>query len=464
MVASPDLVLLLRGFAPAIVAEAVYAYVLVYTRVRTTLTRYAKLEAGTAALHLLLGVLLAWAFGLPGAFAGLAIASAAGVAVASRWVELRPVFRSPALRGMLQVGWPIALTGAVGTLLNTADRWIVAAWGGQELLGYYAFAGALASAAAAFALAIRTVVFPEVYGDARRSGAAPALRRHLERSLMPFATLLPPLLGALGFFLGPAVALAAPAYAQAVAPARLFLLAGAAVGTVNLAAIGAVAAGQQRQLPVYAGAALGLNLALSAVALAVGAGLEGVAVASLAGHLLFAWAVVRLNARLSGILWPDRLTLRALRPLAWCAAAVVIAGRVGAELDSDAAGLGAYLFFIRRWGFGCAVNGAGSGASGDAAVLRSRRGAVHLEPDGRRGGGGARRVGERAIAVRGDDLAAPSPVPRRADPEDLPVLRRAGTGRRGAGPPAPVLQAAAAPTPGGRDPAAGAVRNPPPFQ
>ena len=319
---------------------------LVYTRVRTTLTRYAKLEAGTAALHLVLGVLLAWAFGLPGAFAGLAIASAAGVAVASRWVELRPVFRSPALRGMLQVGWPIALTGAVGTLLNTADRWIVAAWGGQELLGYYAFAGALASAAAAFALAIRTVVFPEVYGDARRSGAAPALRRHLERSLMPFATLLPPLLGALGFFLGPAVALAAPAYAQAVAPARLFLLAGAAVGTVNLAAIGAVAAGQQRQLPVYAGAALGLNLALSVVALAVGAGLEGVAVASLAGHLLFAWAVVRLNARLSGILWPDRLTLRALRPLAWCAAAVVIAGRVGAELNSDAAGLGAYLFLI----------------------------------------------------------------------------------------------------------------------
>ncbi len=297
LVAAPNHRLILQGFAAAVVAESVYGYVLVFTRVRTTLLRYALLEACTAALHLGLGVILAWRFGLAGAFAGLAIAATLGAAAASRWVEMRPVLRSSTLRPMLKVGLPLALTGVVGTLLHTADRWVVAAWGGEELLGYYAFAGALASAAAAFALAIRTVVFPEVYGEARRAGAATALRRHLDRSLMPFATLVPPFLGAIGFCIGPVVALA-------------------------------------------------LNLGLSTVALLAGAGLEGVAAASLVGHLIFAAAVVRLNARLSGIARAGRLAVRALRPLVWCAAAVVIAGHAAAGLGSEVAGLGLYLFLV----------------------------------------------------------------------------------------------------------------------
>ncbi|MBA3318895.1 MAG: oligosaccharide flippase family protein [Gemmatimonadales bacterium] len=338
--------LILQGFAAAVVAESVYGYTLVWTRIRTTLLRYAVLEASTAALHLLLGVWLARSFGLGGAFAALAIAAALGAGAASSWVEMRPALGRAILNRMLSVGWPMALTGAVGILLHTADRWVVAAWGGRELLGYYAFAGALTSAAAAFALAIRTVVFSEVYGEARVAGAATALQRHLERSLMPFATLVPPVLGAIGFCLGPLVELAAPGYAQAVPPARLFLLGGAAVGLVNLAAIGAVAAGRQRLLPAYAAVALALNLGLSIVALIAGAGLEGVAAASFAGHAVFAAAVVGLNAQLSGVARPDQLVVRALRPMVWCAAAVVIAGHAEVALDSDAAGLGFYLFLI----------------------------------------------------------------------------------------------------------------------
>lgn len=345
-VATPQHRLILQGFAAAVVAESLYSYVLVWTRVRTTLLRYALLEASTAALHLGLGVLLARSFGLAGAFAALASAAAIGALAGSRWVEMRPALERSTLRLMLKVGWPVALTGAVGILLHTADRWVVAAWGGQELLGYYAFAGALTSAAAALALAIRTVVFPEVYGEARLAGAATALRRHLERSLMPFAALVPPVLGAIGFCLGPLVALAAPGYTQAIAPARLFLLGGAAVGLVNLAAIGAVAAGRQRVLPAYAAVALAINLGLSIVALLVGGGLEGVAAASLVGHVIFAAAVLGLNAQLSGVARPERLVVRALLPMVWCAAAVVMAGHAAVALDSDAAGLGIYLFLV----------------------------------------------------------------------------------------------------------------------
>jgi O-antigen/teichoic acid export membrane protein len=310
------------------------------------LRRYALLEAGTAALHLVLGVALARAFGLAGAFAALAVSSGVGAGVAARWVEMRPRLDAPSVRGMLAVGLPVALTGMVGTLLQTADRWVVAAWGGHELLGYYAFGAALASAGAALALSVRTVVFPEVYSDAKLAGVPAALQRHLERSLLPFATLVPPVLGAIGAGVGPALALVAPQYTAAVAPARLFLLSGAAMGLVNLAAIGAVAARRQTLLPAYAMTALAVNFGLATLALAAGLGLEGAAAASLAGYVVFAAAVLRLNARLSGILQPVRLAIRALRPLVWCAVAASVAGHAANAVRADAAAVVIYLFLV----------------------------------------------------------------------------------------------------------------------
>jgi O-antigen/teichoic acid export membrane protein len=329
-----------------VVAEAAYGYALVLTRVRTTLSRYALLETGTAAVHLILGVALARAFGLAGAFAAVAVSSALGAAVAAGWVEMRPRLDPALVRRMVGAGLPIALTGVVGTLLQTGDRWVVAAWGGQEVLGYYAFAAALASAGAALALAVRTVVFPDVYGDVRVAGAPAALRRHVEQSLMPFATLVPPVLGAIGICFAPLVATVLPQYAPAIAPARLFLLSGAAIGVVNLAAVGAVAAGRQGLLPGLAALALALNLGLATLALLVGLGLEGAAAASLAGNLLFAGGVVLLDARVTGVLRPERLVLRALRPLVWCAAAVLVAGHAADALGRDLAAIGIYLLLV----------------------------------------------------------------------------------------------------------------------
>jgi O-antigen/teichoic acid export membrane protein len=337
--------LLLRAFAAAALAEGLYNYVLVFTRVRTSLRRYAILEAATAALHLALGVTLARIWGLPGALAGLALASATGSVIASRWVELRPAVDLQALTRMLSIGVPLAVTGCVGTALQTADRWVVAAWGGATMLGYYAFAAAVAGAAGALALVIRTVVFPQVYGDARSAGPAAALRAHLEGTLLPYARLFPPVLGAMGLVLGPVLAVVLPGYQEAVAPARLFLLGGAAIGVVNLAAVGAVAAGRQRHLPGYAAAALALNLGLSLTALSTGGGLEAVAGASLAGHLLFAATVLRLNVRESGIEDAGRFVARALLPLVWCAAAVMAAARLSppAGPASGAGALGIYF-------------------------------------------------------------------------------------------------------------------------
>jgi O-antigen/teichoic acid export membrane protein len=339
---------LLAGFAAASLSELLFGYAMVCTRVRSGLRRYAILETGAAVFHVLLAVSLARIWGLAGAFAGLAVANVIGIALARQSISLRPALAIVPLRRLLHVGLPVTLTSCVGILLVTSDRWVVAFWGGPTMLGYYAFGASVTAGATALALVIRTVVFRQVYGEAFSSGAAAALRAHLERSLLPFARLLPPILGGMGLVVGPAIVLALPGYTEAIAPARLFLLAGAAMGLVNLAAVGAMAAGQQRRLPIYAGAALALTTALSILALVGGARLEGVAAAALAGHLLYAAAVIRLIVKESGILDADRFVISTLFPLVWCAAAVALAGRLVGDhtIRSAVLGLGAYLLLL----------------------------------------------------------------------------------------------------------------------
>jgi O-antigen/teichoic acid export membrane protein len=348
LTADPSTRLVLRGFAAASMAEALYGYGLVCTRVRGNLRLYSILESGTSVLHVLFAVGLAWVWGLAGAFAGLTLANLVGIAAASRWLEIHPALHAKPLRRLLHIGLPMVFTLTVGILLSTADRWLVAFWGGATMLGYYAFAGSLTTAAGALALVVRTVVFPQVYGEVHHAGSATALQGHLERALLPYARLLPPLLGGLSLVLGPVVAAAMPSYVEAIAPARLFLLAGAAMGLINLASVGAVAAGRQRQLPLYAVSALALTLGLSALALSTRPTLGGVAAATFAGHVLFAALVLRLNVREAGIVHAERFVWRTLVPLIWCTAAVAIAGLLFPRTDpaSAALSLAAYMVML----------------------------------------------------------------------------------------------------------------------
>ncbi len=250
MVRDRQLALVLRGFAASSVAEAVYWYAMVCTRVQTDLRRYAVLEMTNAGIQMIAAVTFAFFWGLAGAFAGLALANLTSVAIASRWVELRPSLRLEPLRRLLGVGVPVVLSMMLATALSTGDRWLVAAFGGATTLGYYAFAASVAGLAGSFGWVIRTVVFPDVYGQAKLAGAASAVRDHLEGAVLPFARLYPPLLGALAFAIGPAVALAMPRYAEAIGPARIFLVSGSAVGLINILTVGVVAAGRQRTLPI----------------------------------------------------------------------------------------------------------------------------------------------------------------------------------------------------------------------
>jgi O-antigen/teichoic acid export membrane protein len=191
-----------------------------------------------------------------------------------------PSFSSSLLRGMLRIGTPLGLTTALTLGLQTVDRLVVAALGGIELLGYYAFAGSIAGAAASGVLVVRTVVFPDVYRHAGTVGGARATRRLIEDTIAPFVLVYGALLGLASFAIGPLIQLFVPEYVDVVLPARLLIFAGATTGLSGLASIGLVAVARQRVLPQLAAVAFGFNLVASAWLLHAGFGLTAIATAA----------------------------------------------------------------------------------------------------------------------------------------------------------------------------------------
>jgi O-antigen ligase len=98
---------------------------------------------------------------------------------------------------------------------------------------------------------------------------------------------------------------------------------------------------------MYGLMALAVTVGLALLALRLGLGLEGVAGASVAGFVVFAAAVLRLDVREAGFARPGRFVAMALLPVVWCTAAVAVAGRLpGHDARSTAAALALYALLL----------------------------------------------------------------------------------------------------------------------
>ena len=328
VVTDPAWRLALRAVSLGVLLEELWVYATTYLRALRELRRYALLEIANATLHLVAAVSMAYLFGLRGAIAGYVIGALASLWTVRHCAPFRPTLAKTQLRRLLEIGTPLALSSALTIALGTADRLVVAAYGGAATLGLYAFGVSIAGLAASLAWIIRTVIFPDVYGSARVAGAAPAMREHLDRTVLPFAYLFPPILGALALAMEPVMALALPRYLPAAPAARVFIFAAAAGGITTLGAIGVVATGRQRALPVLSAIALVVNVSCSMIALQLGAGLAAVAGGAVLAQATIAAGVLAILGGQASQHPAIALVLKGMLPLAWCVASMLLMSRL----------------------------------------------------------------------------------------------------------------------------------------
>ena len=336
----------LWAVAAGLVIERLWVYGSSYLRADGHLRRYAIVELVQASLSLILTVSLALQWGLVGAYLGFLIALASSLLLLARSVPFRPKIAPHSIRRLLRVGVPMSVAAVAATLLATVDRLIVAGFEGTEALGFYAFAVASSGLGASAALAVRTVVFPDVYAHARREGGVQAAENHLRDTVLPVAHLLPPLLGFVALGLGPVVALIAPRYVEVLPVARIFIFTGVASGIMNLGALGLVAAERQRLLPLVTFIGLTFNAFAGAAALLGGLGLAGVATGALVSRSLTGVGIVAITSSGPGISHVARLLVPLLWPLAWCAGVVALIGWLRPGVGLATTGVSVLLYFV----------------------------------------------------------------------------------------------------------------------
>lgn len=336
----------LRVLGLSLLAERLWFYGLAFLRSTGSLGRFAVVEVSGAVLHLVIATAFALKWGLPGAFGGFVLAAALSLALLRPAVPLTPAVSKPLLRGMLRVGTPLGLTAALTLGIQTVDRLVVAAFGGTELLGFYALAGSIAGAAASGVLVVRTVVFPDVYRQAGSVGGAPAADRLIQGTIAPFVRVYGALLGLASFAIGPLILGFLPDYVDAVVPARILIFAGATSGLSGLASVGLVAVSRQKTLPGLAALALGFNLVASAWLLHLGLGLTAIAGVALLSRAGFTGAALTVAAAADSRRVARRQVARAMLPLAYGLALVLGLGVVFPRSDWGSALLSAAAYCV----------------------------------------------------------------------------------------------------------------------
>ena len=323
-VADQTVALGMRWFSGAILTEQLWLLGLSYLRARGNLREFAIYEFLNAALHVIFSLVLAPVWGLAGAFSGFVLATTISLILLARPFPKMPALSWGRLRDMLKIGMPILVSLLIGFSLASADRLIVAGKGDIALLGLYGFAFAIAGISGSLATVIRVVLYPEVYASVAAQGEGPALEAHLKGTVLPFARLVPPMLGLLALLIAPIVSVWLPEYVGAIPAARILIFVGATAGFERLGALGVIAVQRQKILPFFSAGALIINVTLSFLALWSGLGLQGVACASVFSNAMFGIATITIIAGLAQATRPAAYLFKVLSPLIWCVTVVFL--------------------------------------------------------------------------------------------------------------------------------------------
>jgi O-antigen/teichoic acid export membrane protein len=273
--------------ASALGLQQLYLFYQVSLRSRLQFNRASSQQLLLAVVFAATGGLLIRSFGL----AGLISAQVASFAVASmlgvfRWrPQLRPSWETHTVLQLLASGFPIMLAGLGFAVLTTADRWVVVVALGQEAVGHYTLAALVSSGAMLLATVVGQQFYPRMGLRLGQTNSVAALFPMAVRQSAIVTALVAPLV-AIVVIAAPAIVRSAlPSYEASVPAIQILAIAViplvAGSGFTNLL----VASGRAKAYLLLQCVAVVVELLSAALALALGYGLVGVAVAAFAGYV-----------------------------------------------------------------------------------------------------------------------------------------------------------------------------------
>jgi O-antigen/teichoic acid export membrane protein len=256
---------------------------------------YGHLTILAAVSDLVLSVGLTAAWGLVGLLVGAAVSPAIALAWAARRRVLAPPrgVPSPLLRGYVKTGVPLAVLALLDQSLLSVGQVLVMALLSLRDLGLYNVAFVLAEALRTLGTAAGAVLGPRLLREyARAVGRLEAIRRHTLQPVLIYARVLPlpiALLWIAGSF---ALGRYYPAYAEAVRPMQVLLIAGNFLVVLSGVTTFLFAIDKHPRNLLFLAPALSFNVVIDVALLRLGWGLMAIAVGSLVTYFGYAAATL----------------------------------------------------------------------------------------------------------------------------------------------------------------------------
>lgn len=281
---------------PAIaLTSTLLSQVLLHLQAEGRARDYGRATVLAAASDLVLCVALTAFAGLP----GLLLASALSPLGALAWAAGRRALARPrsidrqTMRRYLGTGLPLAAIALVDQSLLSVDQLLVMGLLSLRDLGLYNVAFVLAEAVRTLGTAAATVLGPRLLREhARAGGRLEAIRRHTLQPVLVYARALPLPIALLWIGGGFALARFYPAYAEAVAPMQVLLVASGFLVVLGGVTTFLFAIDKHPRNLLFVTPALVLNVAIDLVLLRLGWGLMAIAVGSLVTYFVYAAAVL----------------------------------------------------------------------------------------------------------------------------------------------------------------------------
>jgi len=260
-------------------------------------------------------------YGLYGVFIGLVLSGVLVTAVGTVWTRswAGPWPDWSLLRKLLPVGLPLAGLGALGFLLQSADRLVVIRYFTAAEVGYYMLAVTVATFIYFIPLNVGQAMAPRIYGLSR-DGAREAFEEYLVKPSLVITYLVAAVGGLTLIVLWPFIRYVLPAYLPSLPLVAALLVGITCQGGAQGAAHILIALGRFRALAVAQACSLAVALLVIAGAVYGKWGLVGVAAGASVGLVTFACLVQFTAWRLMSL--PRRTLPRAFAYLLLPPAAV----------------------------------------------------------------------------------------------------------------------------------------------
>ncbi|MDA2916095.1 oligosaccharide flippase family protein [Nitrospinae bacterium AH_259_B05_G02_I21] len=291
---SPLMIHSLRLVALLMLAQHAYRYFETLFRTTHDFTTVWRLRLLSTILDVGLAVILIFPWHLYGRIVAqiLAYGSIVAVLLWRRPFPLRPTLSWTESRALVGIGIPLMTASFLTSILITIDSLMVLKVLGRTALGYYSVGVLVFSALLIVPTVVNEILYPRFAERFGETDSPLALRAYVLAPTLLLAWGFPLVIGAAYLVLPPTVAWALPVFTPGVKAARLLLL-----GAFFLTLCGGPGhflntTGRQAHFMVTQGAGLIVAACLNALALALGWGIEGVALATTTTYLLLFFALL----------------------------------------------------------------------------------------------------------------------------------------------------------------------------